>query len=169
MEPNPFNERVLAHHQAAASIWGQGGRAYDDISFGISDALAHAAQRLSAQPQEQVLDLATGTGWSARNVARSGAEVTGVDISPELLSAARELSAHVRPVIRFELGDAERLPFADGRFDGAISTFGIIFAQDQERAASELGRVVRKGGRLVLAAWGAQRFRCQLLCADRAA
>src|SRR5262249_12631447 len=66
-----------------------------------------------------------------------------------------ELSAHVRPVIRFELGDAERLPFADGRFDGAISTFGIIFAQDQERAASELGRVVRKGGRLVLAAWAA--------------
>jgi len=153
MEPNPFNERVLAHHQTAASMWGQGGRAYDDISFGISDALAHAAQRLSAQPQEQVLDLATGTGWSARNVARSGAEVTGVDISPELLSAARELSAHVRPVIRFELGDAERLPFADRHFDGAISTFGIIFAQDQERAARELGRVVRKGGRVVLAAW----------------
>src|SRR5262245_53622513 len=153
MDPNPFNERVLAHHHAAASLWGQGGRAYDDISFAISDALAHAAQRLSAEPEEQVLDLATGTGWSARNVARSGAHVTGVDISPELLAAAQELSAHVRPVIRFELADAERLPFADRHFDGVISTFGVIFAQDQEQAARELGRVIRKGGRLVLATW----------------
>ncbi|HEU0158085.1 MAG TPA: class I SAM-dependent methyltransferase [Hyphomicrobiaceae bacterium] len=153
MNTNLFEQRVLPHHQTPASIWGQGGSAYDDISFGICDALAHTAQRLSAKPKEQVLDVATGTGWSARNVARSGAEVTGVDISPALLAAAQDLSAHVRPVIRFELGDAERLPFADGRFDAAISTFGVIFAQDQERAALELGRVLRKGGRVALATW----------------
>jgi hypothetical protein len=62
MNTNLFEQRVLPHHQTPASIWGQGGSAYDDISFGISDALAHTAQRLSAKPKEQVLDVATGTG-----------------------------------------------------------------------------------------------------------
>jgi ubiquinone/menaquinone biosynthesis C-methylase UbiE len=144
---------VLAHHKAAASMWDQGGRAYDDVSFGLSDALAHAAQRLSAREGEEILDVATGTGWSARNVARSGARVSAVDISSELLAAARDLSAHVHPAIDFQLGDAERLPFPDGRFDGVISTFGVIFAQNQQHAGSELGRILSKGGRLVLATW----------------
>ena len=153
MERDASDERVLAHHRPAASMWGLGGRSYDDVSFGISDALAHAAQRLSARPGEEILDVATGTGWSARNVARSGARVSAIDISTELLSAAQELSAHVRPPIAFQVADAERLPFPDGRFDGVISTFGVIFAQDQHQAAKELGRVVRKGGRLALATW----------------
>jgi SAM-dependent methyltransferase len=144
---------VLPHHRAAASMWGQGGRLYDDISFGLSDALAHAAQRLNPRSDEEILDVATGTGWSARNVARTGARATAVDISSELLSAADELSAHIRPRIAFQLGDAECLPFPDGRFDGVISTFGVIFAQDQQQAARELGRVCRKGGRLSLSTW----------------
>jgi SAM-dependent methyltransferase len=144
---------VRAHHEAAASVWGQGGKAYDDISFGLSDGLAHAAQRLCARSGERVLDVATGTGWSARNVARTGALVSAVDISPDLLNAAKELSGHVRPSIDFRIGDAEQLPFSDASFDGVISTFGVIFAQDQKQAADELGRVTRKGGRLVLATW----------------
>jgi ubiquinone/menaquinone biosynthesis C-methylase UbiE len=144
---------ILAHHQAAAAMWGCGGRHYDDVSFAISDALAHAAQRLNAQAGERILDLATGTGWSARNVARSGAAVTAVDISEDLLAAARELSAHLRPPIAFARADAERLPFGDGAFDGVISTFGVMFALDQMQAAAELARVCRPGGRLALATW----------------
>jgi SAM-dependent methyltransferase len=144
---------MLAHHRAAALMWGQGGSAYDDISYGLSDALAHTAQRLSARPDEEILDVATGTGWTARNVARAGARVTGVDISSELLAAARNLSAHVRPRIEFRTADAERLPFPDGSFDGVISTFGVMFAQNQKQAAAELGRVCRKGGRLALSTW----------------
>ena len=66
---------VLPHHQRAATTWGRGGKDYDEVSFAISDALAHAAQRLSARAEERILDVATGTGWSARNVARGGAEV----------------------------------------------------------------------------------------------
>jgi hypothetical protein len=54
---NIANDSVLAHHRAAALMWGQGGSGYDDISFGLSDALAHAAQRLSARPDEEILDL----------------------------------------------------------------------------------------------------------------
>lgn len=146
-------ERILPHHRAAAEMWGQGGRAYDDVSYAISDALAHAAQRLNAQAGERILDVATGTGWTARNAARGGASVTAVDIAPALLDAARELSAHVRPPIAFELAAAERLPFPDGRFDGVISTFGVMFAFDQRQAAAELARVCRPGGRLALATW----------------
>ena len=151
--PDAADERVLSHHRAAAQIWARGGRAYDEVSYAISDALAHAAQRLNARPGERILDVATGTGWSARNVARAGASVTAVDIAPSLLEAARTLSAHVQPAITFELADAERLPFADGRFDGVISTFGVMFALDQRRAAAELARVCRPGGRLALATW----------------
>src|SRR6476661_7896633 len=54
---------VLAHHQPAATMWGRGGRDYDDVSFAISDALAHSAQRLNARKGERILDVATGTGW----------------------------------------------------------------------------------------------------------
>lgn len=144
---------VLPHHQAPATMWGRSGKHYDDVSYAISDALAHAAQRLNARPRELILDVATGTGWSARNVARTGATVTGVDISDELLAAARDLSRHVIPSIDYRLGDAERLPFDDGTFDGIISTFGVMFAVDQSQAAAELGRVCRSGGRLALATW----------------
>lgn len=147
------DEPVLTHHRAAAAMWGQGGKDYDDISFAISDALKHAGQRLDARAGDRILDVGTGTGWSARNAARAGARVTGIDIAGELLAAARELSAHIRPTIEFELGDAERLRFDEGAFDGVISTFGVMFAADQMQAASELARVCRSGGRLVLASW----------------
>jgi ubiquinone/menaquinone biosynthesis C-methylase UbiE len=148
--------QVLVHHQPAAAMWGRGGRDYGEVSFAISDALAHAAQRLNARASERILDVATGTGWSARNVARRGAEVTAVDISPELLAAASDLSAHVKPPIEYLVADAERLPFDDAAFDGVISTFGVMFAIDQAAAATELGRVCRTGGRLTLATWAPQ-------------
>lgn len=144
---------VQEHNKAAANAWDQGGADYDGISYAISDALAHAAQRLWAQRGERVLDIATGTGWTARNVARTGARVVAIDIAAELLNAARALSALATPSIDFQLADAEALPFADGSFDAVISTFGIMFAGDQQLAASEAARVCRSGGRLVVAAW----------------
>jgi SAM-dependent methyltransferase len=150
---NSVEPTVLPHHREAAAMWGQGGAQYDDVSFAISDALAHAAQRLNAKSGERILDIATGTGWSARNAARGGASVTAVDIAEPLLAAARALSAHLRPAIDFRLADAEQLPFADAGFDGVISTFGVMFAEDQRRAAAEMARVCRPSGRLVLATW----------------
>jgi SAM-dependent methyltransferase len=144
---------VLPHHEVAATLWSRGGVGYDNVSYAISDALAHAAQRLAARPGEKILDVATGTGWTARNVARAGAQVTGVDIADGLLDSARALSAHVEPSVAFMQGDAEALPFEDGAFDGVISTFGVMFAANQEKAAAELARVCKPGGRLVIAAW----------------
>lgn len=145
---------VQEHNQQAASMWSHGGREYDFVSFGISDALAHATQRLWPQRGEKILDVATGTGWSARNAASLGAHVIGVDIADDLLEAARALSAHIEPAIAFQHGDAEALPFEDASFDGVVSTFGVMFAPNQEKAAAELARVCRPGGRLVLTTWG---------------
>jgi len=73
--------------------------------------------------------------------------VTGVDIDPQLLAAAADLSAHIWPPVEFRLGDAEKLQFDDGAFDGVISTFGVMFAANQAEAAAELARVCRSGGR----------------------
>jgi SAM-dependent methyltransferase len=144
---------ALPHNAKAAATWTLGGRDYDRISFGVSDALAHAAQRLAPRPGERILDVATGTGWSARNIARAGARTIGVDIAPDLLVAARDLSAHLDPPIEFLEADAEALPFEDGAFDAVISTFGVMFAADHAAAARELARVCRPGGRLALIVW----------------
>jgi len=147
------SDAVLPHHRESARIWGLGGPEYNKVSFAISDALAHAAQRLNPRAGERVLDVATGTGWSARNAALTGALVSAVDISAELLAAARQLSAHVDPAIDFRLADAERLPFPDAAFERVLSTFGVMFAANHAAAAAELARVCRPGGRLVLATW----------------
>jgi SAM-dependent methyltransferase len=147
------DHQILEHNRPAAVAWGAGGVGYNDVSFAISDALAHAAQRLAPAVGERILDVATGTGWSARNVARAGAQVTAVDIALELLQAAQELSGDCTPPIDYRLADAEALPYGDGQFDKVISTFGVMFAADHARAARELGRVCRKGGRLCLATW----------------
>lgn len=138
---------------AAARFWGAGGRNYDQISFMVSDALGHAVQRLQPAPGEAILDVATGTGWTARNLARCGARVTAIDLSDELLQAARELSAQMQPAITFRQANAQQLPFETGQFDAVISTFGVMFAPDQRVAAQELARVCRKGGRLGLLTW----------------
>lgn len=136
----------------AARMWGSGGAGYDLVSFAIGDALAHAAQRLAPRAGERVLDVATGTGWTARNAARFGAYVSAVDFAPAMIEAARRLSEH-EPKIAFSLADAEALPFGAGAFDRVISTFGVMFAPDQAASASELARVCKRGGRLVLATW----------------
>ncbi len=146
---------IQPHHEEAARTWDLGGIDYDNISFGVSDALAHATQRLNPRQGQHILDIATGTGWTARNVARAGAQVTAVDIAPELLRAAEQLSGHLQPKIRFQQADAEQLPFDDASFDGIISTFGVMFAADHAQAARELSRVCRPGGRLSLAVWEA--------------
>jgi SAM-dependent methyltransferase len=100
-----------------------------------------------------VLDVAAGTGNTAIAAARRYAEVTATDFVPALLdrAAARASSEGVR--LHTEPVDAQRLPFADGRFDVVTSSFGAMFAPDQRRTADELARVCRPGGRIALASW----------------
>jgi SAM-dependent methyltransferase len=144
---------ILAHNQRPAATWGSGGAAYDRISETIADAIEHTVVRLDPKPGERVLDVATGTGWTARRVAARGGSVVGVDIGAELIAAATKLAKAADVQVEFRVGDAERLDFPDGSFDAVVSTFGVMFVQDPAAAAKELARVCRRGGRLALATW----------------
>jgi ubiquinone/menaquinone biosynthesis C-methylase UbiE len=146
-------ERIQPHNEKPAGVWSSGGADYDRISVGIADALAHAVLRMAPQPGERVLDLATGTGWTSRLVARTGALVTGADIAAGLIDAARANAAAAGLAIDYHVADAEALPFEDGAFDAVISTFGVMFATRPEAAARELARVCRPGGRVALTTW----------------
>ncbi|WP_327042167.1 class I SAM-dependent methyltransferase [Micromonospora ureilytica] len=121
----------------------------------ISELLVTAAD-LSAGAR--VLDVATGSGNAAIAAARCGCIVTGVDYVPELLERGKARAAAERLPITFVTGDAERLAYADGSFDAVLSVVGVMFAPDQERAATELVRVCRPGGTVALASWTPQGF-----------
>lgn len=140
---------VRPHNAKAALTWGSGGAAYDRVSQTIADALEHTVERVAPHKGEACLDVATGTGWTARRLHARGAAVTGVDIGAGVIAAAREFA----PDIMFRVGDAECLDFPDQSFDVVVSTFGVMFVSRPEDAARELARVCRTGGRIGLATW----------------
>lgn len=107
---------------------------------------------------ERVLDVAAGSGNTAIAAARRFCLVSGVDYVPALLDRARERAAAERLEIEFRDGDAEAIPSGDASFDAVLSTFGSMFAPDQEQAARELLRVCRPGGRIGMANWTAEGF-----------
>ncbi len=111
---------IEPHNQKPAAVWNCGGARYDDISRGIADSIEHCVQRLNPQPGDRVLDLATGTGWTSRAVARRGAKVTGVDLGADLIMAAGERAKAEGLDIEYQVGDAEKLPFPDGAFAAVI-------------------------------------------------
>ncbi|HEX2943165.1 MAG TPA: class I SAM-dependent methyltransferase [Rhodopila sp.] len=148
-----MNGTVQPHNQRPAEVWATGGAAYDRISHQIATALEHCVQRLDPQPDDHVLDLATGTGWTSRLLSRRGASVIGADFAPALLAAAAARAEAEQLAIDYRIEDAEKLSFADESFDAVISTFGVMFVSRPEAAAAEIARVCRKGGRLVLATW----------------
>ena len=102
---------------------------------------------------DRVLDVATGSGNTALAAARRGCETTGVDFVPALLERARERAAVERLKADFQHGDAESLPFPDAHFDVVLTTFGAMFAPDPKKAAAEMARVVRPGGKIGMANW----------------
>jgi SAM-dependent methyltransferase len=146
---------VQNHNTKAQAVWNSPGGRYDDISRSIADAIEHAVERLQPKSGERVLDLATGTGWASRILAERfpTLTITGADIAEQMLEHARSRASLLRLAIDYRHADAEQLPFDTGAFDGVVSTFGIMFASKPEAAAAELGRVVRKGGRISLSTW----------------
>ncbi len=110
----------------------------------------------------QVLDVAAGNGNATLAAARRFAQVTSTDYVGALLERGKERAAAERLSVTFQQADAEALPFADGSFDAALSTFGVMFTPNQEKAAAELARVVRRGGRIGLANWTPDGFIGQL-------
>jgi len=115
-------------------------------------------EAVDLQAGEKVLDVAAGNGNASLAAARRFAEVTSTDYVPALLEQGRRRAEAELLPISFDVADAETLPFEDGSFEVALSTFGVMFAPDQERAAAELLRVVEPGGRIGLASWTPRGF-----------
>ncbi|MFN8112017.1 MAG: methyltransferase domain-containing protein [Solirubrobacterales bacterium] len=126
---------------------------YAAIAEMIEGASEAAVDRAGASEGKRVLDVATGTGNAALIAARRGADVTGLDLTPKLIEIAGERAREAGVEAEFIVGDAENLPFDDDSFDCVTSVFGVMFAPHQQRAADELRRVCRPGGRVVTCAW----------------
>jgi ubiquinone/menaquinone biosynthesis C-methylase UbiE len=107
---------------------------------------------------ERVLDVAAGNGNATLAAARRFAEVVSTDYVAALLERGRERARADRLPVTFLEADAENLPFETGSFDVVLSTFGVMFVANHERAASELVRVCRRGGRIGLANWTPESF-----------
>jgi SAM-dependent methyltransferase len=101
----------------------------------------------------RVLDVACGSGNTAIAAARRGAFATGLDLYEKLVDRARVRAQAEGFDIDFHAGNCEKMPFEDGAFDFVLSTFGVMFAPDQDRAASELLRVCKPGGTIALSNW----------------
>jgi SAM-dependent methyltransferase len=109
--------------------------------------------RAELEPGLAVLDVATGTGNVALRAAAQGADVVGVDLTPELFGAARRRAEELDVTVDWVEGDAERLPFASGSFDRVLSAFGVQFAPRHQLVADELVRVLRPAGLIALVNW----------------
>ena len=111
---------------------------------------------------ERVLDVAAGNGNATLAAARRGCEVTSTDYVPALLDRGAERARAERLTVTFEAADAEALPYPGASFDAVVSTFGVMFAPDHAKAAAEMLRVCRPGGRIGLANWTPEGFIGQL-------
>lgn len=125
----------------------------------VGELLAEAAD---VRAGERVLDVAAGNGNATLAAARRFASVTSTDYVPHLLEKGAARAKAEGLDIEFQLADAEALPFRDGTFDVVMSTFGVMFMPEHTRAASELKRMVRRGGRIALANWTPEGFIGQL-------
>ncbi len=106
----------------------------------------------------RALDVACGTGVVAITAARLGAQVTGLDLTPELLDVARNNATTAGVSVSWHEGDVEQLPFSDFEFDVVVSQFGHIFAPRPEVAVAEMLRVLKPGGTIAFASWPPELF-----------
>lgn len=138
------------------STWASG-----DFSV-VAARIVYQAEQLcetaDLQAGWRVLDVATGSGNAALAAARRGCDAVGVDYVPALLERGRLRAEAEHLPVEFVEGDAEQLPFPSESFDAVTSIYGVMFAPDHERAAAELVRVCRPGGRIALACWSPDGF-----------
>jgi len=137
-------------------VWSSGD--YNKIAALTVPVSEHLVEHVGVMPGERVLDVATGTGHVALAAARRSAKATGIDYVPELLDIARLRARAEELDIEFVQSDAEDLPYGDATFDVVLSAIGVMFAADHARAARELVRVCRPGGRIGLASWTPEGF-----------
>jgi SAM-dependent methyltransferase len=136
---------------------------YTKVAWLTVPLAEHLVESVGLRPGSRVLDVATGTGHVAIAAARQFCEVTGIDYVPALLATADRRAAAEGLTVDFREADAERLPFPDGSFDTVLSSIGVMFTADHARAADELVRVCKPGGRVGIASWTPTGFIGRLL------
>lgn len=152
-QSSPDLEAVKARQRA---MWATGDFAIIGTTLQIvGESLCEAVDVAAGS---RVLDVACGNGNATLAAARRFCRTIGLDYVPQLLERGRERAKAERLSIEFTEGDAENLPFPSGTFDAVLSTFGVMFTPNQERAAEELLRVCAPGGRIGLASWTAEGF-----------
>jgi len=150
--------KALKSRQQAA--WSSGD--YAVIGTTLQIVGEELCEALDVHSGQKVLDVAAGNGNVSLAAARRWCDVVATDYAPLLLERARERAAAERLNIEFREADAEALPFQDGSFDVVVSTFGVMFTPDQDRAAAEMIRVCKPGGKIGLANWTPDGFIGQL-------
>jgi len=144
---------VKARQQAA---WSTGN--YAVVGTTLQIVGERLCEALDLRPGSRVLDVAAGNGNATLAAARRWCDVTSTDYVPSLLELGRRRAEAEGLAVYFEEADAERLPYPDNSFDVVLSTFGVMFTPDQEKAAAELMRVCRPGGKIGLANWTPESF-----------
>ena len=137
--------------QRQRAMWAAGD--YDPFAAMLRPSSGPLVEATGVSADDDVVDVGCGSGNTSLAAARRGARVTGVDLTPRMLEKAAAAAKLEKVAITWLEGDAQALPLPDSSFDVALSTFGVMFAPDQERAAWELVRVLRPGGRIGVAAW----------------
>jgi ubiquinone/menaquinone biosynthesis C-methylase UbiE len=135
---------------------------FGQIAKSIENGAVEFVERLNLKPGMKVLDVATGTGNLAIPAAKTGADVTGIDIAPNLIEQATERAKAQGVEAKFEVGDAEALPYEDNTFDVVMTMFGAMFAPRPDVTASELIRVTKPGGLIAMANWTPEGFAGQM-------
>lgn len=155
----PLDYTAIKQRQRA--VWSAGD--YGLIGTTLQIVGERLCEAVDMRAGSSVLDVAAGNGNATLAAARRFARVTSTDYVGAILERGKERAAAERFSVHFQEADAEALPFADGSFDVALSTFGAMFTPNQEKAAAELIRVVRKGGKIGLANWTPDGFIGQIL------
>jgi len=158
MDRGAIDFEALKKRQQAA--WSSGD--YALIGTTLQIVGEELCEALDIRAGQKVLDVAAGNGNISLAAARRWCDVVATDYVPALLERARERAAAERLPIECREADAESLPFPDASFDAVVSTFGVMFTPDQERAAAELVRVCKRGGKIGLANWTPEGFIGQL-------
>jgi len=158
--PAPAQPDLSAVKQRQQGAWSSGD--YAVVGTTLQIVGEQLCEALNLRPGSKVLDVAAGNGNVTLAAARRWCDVTSTDYVPHLLDRGRERATAERLNVQFREADAEALPFPDASFDVVVSTFGVMFTPDQDKAAAELMRVCKPGGKIGLANWTPQGFIGQL-------
>lgn len=131
---------------------------YADIAKSLERSALDFLKRHPVKSGGKVLDVACGAGQVAIPAARAGAKAVGVDIADNLIDQARDRASQEGLDVRFDVGDAEMLPYDDNTFDQVYSVIGAMFAPRPERVAAELKRVCKPDGEIIMANWTPEGF-----------